>query len=141
MNLEHLLLLFVLYSLFLSDLKTLPNFWNCFSATVVWLFSFFSNGKYSNFLIAVAFSNKSFSGTTSLPVKNSYSLTLPDDKAEILVICLSKSYWDLFWSILLSIALIFSLNTHFYSKFFLNRNGLSDDQVVSLTKNEYDYLI
>ena len=50
------------------------------------------NDEYSNFLIAAAFSNKTFSCKTSLPVKNSYLSTLPDDKAEILAVCLSKSY-------------------------------------------------
>ena len=48
--------------------------------------------EYSNLFILAAFSGKYFSGKTSLPVKNSYLLTLPDDKAEILTVCLSKSY-------------------------------------------------
>ena len=50
------------------------------------------NAEYSNLLIVVAFSGKSFSGKIYLPVKNSYLLTFPDDKAEILAVCLSKSY-------------------------------------------------
>ena len=29
----------------------------------------------------------------------------------------------------------------FYNKYFLNRNGLSDDKVVSFTKNEYGSLV
>ena len=49
------------------------------------------NGEYSNLFIVAAFSSKSFFGKTTLPVKNSF-LTIPDDKAEILAICLSKSY-------------------------------------------------
>ena len=48
-------------------------------------------GKYSNLFIVAAFSNNSFSDKTSLPVQNSYSLTFPDDKAEILTVCPSKS--------------------------------------------------
>ena len=47
--------------------------------------------KYSNLFIVEAFSSKSFSGKTSLPVKSSYLLTFPHDKAEILI-CLSKLY-------------------------------------------------
>ena len=43
------------------------------------------------FFIVAAFSSK-YSGKTSLPVKNSYLLTFPDDKAEILAACLSKLY-------------------------------------------------
>ena len=45
------------------------------------------NGEYSNLWISAA-----FSGKTSLPVKNSYLLIFPDDKAEILVVCLPKLY-------------------------------------------------
>ena len=55
-------------------------------------FNSFPNGEYSNLFNAGAFSSKSFSGKTSLPVKNSYLLTFPDDKAEILAVCPSKSY-------------------------------------------------
>ena len=58
---------------------------NCF-------FNSLPNGKYSNLFIVAAFSNKSCSGKTSFPVKNSYLLTFPDDKAEILAVCLSKLY-------------------------------------------------
>ena len=39
-----------------------------------------------------AFSNNFFSGKTSLPVKNSYLPTFPDEKAEILAFSLFKSY-------------------------------------------------
>ena len=48
------------------------------------------NGEYSNLLILPAFSNSPFPGKTSSPIKNSYLLTFPDDKAEILAVCLSK---------------------------------------------------
>ena len=46
----------------------------------------------SNLFIVAAFSSKYISGKTSLPVKNSYLLTFPDDKVEILAVSLSKSY-------------------------------------------------
>ena len=72
-------------------------------------FNCLPNGEYSNLLIVAAFSSKSFSRKTSLPVRNSYLLTFPDDKAEILAACLSKLYLALFCSILLLTALIFSL--------------------------------
>ena len=48
--------------------------------------------KYLNFFIVATFSSKSFSGKTSLPIKNSFLLTFPDDKAEILAVCLSCLY-------------------------------------------------
>ena len=67
------------------------------------------NGDYLNLLIVVAFSNSPFSGKTSSSVKNLYLTTFLDDKAEILAVCLSKLYCVLFFSILLSIVLIFSL--------------------------------
>ena len=51
-------------------------------------FNSLSNSEYSNHLIVAAFSSKSFSGKTFLPVKNSFLLTFLDDKAEIL----AKSY-------------------------------------------------
>ena len=65
--------------------------------------------KYSNIFNVAAFSTKYFSDKISLLVKNSYLLTFLDDKADILAVCLSKSYRTLFYSILLLIALIFSL--------------------------------
>ena len=40
------------------------------------------HGEYSNLLIGAAFSKKSFFGKAFLPVKNSYILTFPDDKAK-----------------------------------------------------------
>ena len=101
-------------------------------------FNSFPNGEYSNFFIVVTFSSRSFSGKTYLPVKNSYLLTFPDGKAEILAVFLNCielvlldfviDYFD------------FITNTHFYNKFFLNRKGLFDDKV-SLTKNEYSSLV
>lgn len=44
-----------------------------------------TNGEYSDLLIAVAFSVE-----TSSPVKNSYLQTIPDHKAEILALFISK---------------------------------------------------
>ena len=58
-----------------------------------------------NFLIVAVFSITPFYGKTS-PVKNVYLLTFPEDKVEILVF-LSKSYWALLCSILLSVVSIF----------------------------------
>ena len=55
-------------------------------------FNFLPKGEYSNLFIVAAFSSKSFSGKTSFPVKNSYLLTFPDDKAEFSAACLSKSH-------------------------------------------------
>ena len=54
--------------------------------------SAFPNGKYSKLFNAAAFSSKSFSDETSFPVKNSYLLTFPDDKVEILAFYPSKLY-------------------------------------------------
>ena len=118
----------------------LPNFWYYFSATLVCFFISLPNGEYSNLFNAAAFSSKHFSGKISLPVKNSHLLTFPDDKAEILAVCLSKLYWALFYSILLMIVSIFSL-VLIYNTFFLNRNRLSDDKIIWLTKNEYGSLV
>ena len=53
-------------------------------------FNYLPNGEYSNLFIAAAFSSKSFTGKTSLPVKNSYLLAFSNDKSEILPVCLSK---------------------------------------------------
>ena len=60
-----------------------------------------------------------FSGKTSLSVKNLYLLAFPDDKAEILVVCFN-----------------FLTNTHFYNKFFINHDALAEDKVVLFTKNK-----
>ena len=59
---------------------------------LVCAFHSLSKSKYSNLFNVVTFSNKSFSGKTSSPVKSSYLLTFPEDKADILAVCLSKSY-------------------------------------------------
>ena len=55
-------------------------------ATLVCFLNSLNNREYSNILIAAAFYMKSFSGKTSLPVKNSALLTFPDNKAEILAV-------------------------------------------------------
>ena len=55
-------------------------------------FNSLRNGEYLNVFIVADFSNKSFSGKTSFPVKNSCLQTFLDNKAEILAVCLSKSY-------------------------------------------------
>ena len=55
-------------------------------------FNSLPNREYQNLFIVAAFSRQSFSEKTSFPVKNSYLLTFPHDKAEILAACLSKSY-------------------------------------------------
>ena len=52
-------------------------------------FNSFPNGVYSNLFNVAAFSSKSYSGKTSLPVKNSYLLKFPDYKAEILAVFLN----------------------------------------------------
>ena len=57
------------------------------------VFNSLPNVEYSNLSIVVAFPKKTFSGKTSLSVKISYLLTYPDDKAEILSVCLTKSCW------------------------------------------------
>ena len=54
-------------------------------------FNSLPNGEYSNLFVVAAFSNKSFSDKTSFPVRNSYLLTFPGDKAQILADCPSKS--------------------------------------------------
>ena len=88
--------LIVTGSSFLSGLKNLFNPWYCFSATLVGFFNSLPNGEYSNLFNATAFSSKPFSGKTSLPVKNSFLLTFPDEKAKILAVGLSDLYWALF---------------------------------------------
>ena len=82
------------------NLKVLLNFWYCFFAMPVCAFNSLPKGKYLNIFIVAAFSSKSFSGKTSLQVRNSYLLTFPDDKAKILA-GISKSYWALLCSVLL----------------------------------------
>ena len=63
-----------------------------FLAMSVWFFSSLLNDEYSNLLIVPAFSNKSFSGKTSLPVKLLYLPIFSDDKAKILAVRLPKFY-------------------------------------------------
>ena len=113
---------------FLLELKNLFNPWYFFSATLVCFFNPLPNGKYSNLFNAVAFSDKSVSGKTSLSVKNSYLLTFPDDKAKIILSFILLDF--------VTDCFDFLPNTHFYNNVFLNRNRLSNDKVVSFTKNE-----
>ena len=61
-------------------------------------FNSLSNIKYSNLFNVEAFSCKSFSGKTSLPVRISYLLTFPDNKEEFLAVSVSKLYQALFCS-------------------------------------------
>ena len=49
------------------------------------------NGEYSNLFNVAAFSSKYFFGKISLPVKNSYLQTFPDDEAKIFAVCPYKS--------------------------------------------------
>ena len=65
-------------------------------AMPVFFFNSLPNVKNSAFLTAATFSKCTFLGKTSLSVKHSCSPTFPDDKAEILAFCRSKSYWALF---------------------------------------------
>ena len=48
----------------------------------VWAFNYLPNGEHSDHFFEAAFPSKSFSGKTSLPVKNSYLKTFSDDEAE-----------------------------------------------------------
>ena len=57
------------------------DFWYCFFAMSVCAFNSLPNEEYSNLFIVAAFSNKFFSGKTSLPVKNSCLLEFPDNKS------------------------------------------------------------
>ena len=50
------------------------------------------NGEYSNLFIAFFFLASLFLIKHFLPVRFSYLLIFTDDKAEILAVCLSKSY-------------------------------------------------
>ena len=43
-------------------------------------FNSFPKSKYSNLFIVEAFYNRSFSGKTSFPLKNSYLITFTDNK-------------------------------------------------------------
>ena len=96
-------IMFKFWSLFLfilSKPELSSNFWYFYFKVLVCAFNSLANGKYSIFFIVAAFSNISFPGKTSLLVKNLYLLTIPDDKAEILAVCLFKLNWTLFCSIL-----------------------------------------
>ena len=73
------------------------------------------NGEYSNLLIAAYFSNKSFSGKIPLPFKTSCFSIFPDDKAEILAVCLFVCF------VIDRLAFLW-----FYNRFSLNLIGLSD---------------
>ena len=55
-------------------------------------FSSLPHWEYLKFLISVAFSTNPYSGKTSSPSKIPLLPTFPDDKAEILAVCLSKFY-------------------------------------------------
>ena len=59
------------------------------------LFNFLSYGKYSNLLIVAAFSNISFFGKLSSPVKNLYLPTFPDDKAILIKLLVYLNYNEL----------------------------------------------
>ena len=56
------------------------------------------NDESLNLLIVAVFSTSPLSGKTYLLVKKSYLPTFPDDKLEILAVCLSKLYEALFCS-------------------------------------------
>ena len=55
-------------------------------------FNSLPKGQYSNLFIVAVFSSNYFTGKTSLPVKKLIFTKFPDDKTEILAVCLSKSY-------------------------------------------------
>ena len=67
---------------FFIKLKSMVLFLILLFEILVWAFNSLPNGEYSNHFIVAAFSSKFFSSKTYLPVKNSYLLTFPDDKAE-----------------------------------------------------------
>ena len=129
---HHLFLLYLLFPHFLlyqiQKCCLIRNiiFLQCQS---VFFFNSQPNCEYSNLLIPAAFSNSPFSGKTSSPVKNSYLPTFPDSKAEVLAVCLSKSYWALF-----CVWFCYQLFWFFHNRVFLNLNGLSNSTVVSFTK-------
>ena len=101
-------------------------------------FNSLPNGQYSNLFNVADFSCKSSSVKTSLLGKISYLQTLPEDKAEISSVCNIELCFARFY---FYYCFDFLVNSCFYNKFFLNRNGLSDDRVVSFTKNQYDSLV
>ena len=58
---------------------------------LLFLFCFLLH-QVTTFSTTAAFSTKYFSDELSLPIKNRYLLTFPDNQAEIIQICLSKLY-------------------------------------------------
>ena len=78
-------MLILLFKLYYQTIKVLSSFLILLFAMSVCAFNSLHNGEYSKLFIVAAFSTKSFSSKT-------YLLTLPDDKAEILAVCQSKSY-------------------------------------------------
>ena len=72
---------------------TLSNYLILFFAMSVCFFKSLPNGEYSNLLIVAAFSSSSLSGKIYSHVKNSYLPKFPDDKAEILAVCLTKKLY------------------------------------------------
>ena len=54
--------------------------------------NYLSKSQYSNPFIVAAFSKNTFSSKTSLPVKNAYLSICSDEKPEILLVSLTKSY-------------------------------------------------
>ena len=58
----------------------------------VFAFNSLPKSEYPNLFIVSDFTSKSFSGKTSLAVKKSYLLRVTDDNAEIVAVCLPKSY-------------------------------------------------
>ena len=77
-------------------------------------------------------------GNISSPVRYSYLWTLTDYNADILAASLLISYWifsSLIWLLIVMIFIIYG------ERFFLNLKELSDLSVVSLTKNEYGWVV
>ena len=103
-------------------------------------FNSFLRRKYSNLLTAAAFSNSSYSRKTSSPTKNPYVSTFLGAKAKILAVYLPKSCQVLFCLICYQL-FWFSHRQSYYSKFFLNLNGLPDGKVISFNKLENDFLV
>ena len=58
----------------------------------VCVFNSLLNEEYSNLFNSADFSSKYFSSKASLPIKHLYLLIFTDVRAEILAVCLSKSY-------------------------------------------------
>ena len=99
----------VISSSFSSSSKTLSSLWYCFLQCQFAFPTYYLMVNIQIFWLWQLFLTNLVSGKTSSLVKNLYILTLPDDEAETLAVCLSKLYWAFFYSILLWIILIFSL--------------------------------